>query len=143
MEANQDYKIINNCQVGRDALEDMLTHLADHGPSSLLLSRKFARLIGCFMDTASAIAITAPLLKPLAQAYGVDNTHLGVIIVLNLEIGILTPPLGLNLIVAMTAFKENFGFVCRAAIPFVLLMILCLLLVTFQPWIAMALVGSR
>jgi C4-dicarboxylate transporter DctM subunit len=65
---------------------------------------------------------------------------MGVIVVLNLEIGILTPPVGLNLIVAMTAFNERFGFVCRAALPFVVLMIGCLLLVTFQPWIAMALV---
>ena len=77
--------------------------------------------MGCFMDTASAIPIAAPLLKPIAEAHGIGPTHLGIIMILNLEIGILTPPLGLNLIVAMTAFKENFGVVCRAAIPFVLL----------------------
>ena len=57
MEVNKENKIIDNCQVGRDALEDMLTHLVDHGPSSLLLSKKFAPLISCFMDQIE-IAIT-------------------------------------------------------------------------------------
>ena len=57
MEVNKENKIIDNCQVGRDALEDMLTHLADHGPSSLLLSKKFSPLISCFMDQIE-IAIT-------------------------------------------------------------------------------------
>lgn len=119
-----------------------MTEHVQNGTVFLLLTNVMLLIIGCFMDTASAIAITAPLLKPLAEAYGIGSTHLGVIIVLNLEVGILTPPLGLNLIVAMTAFNEKFGFVCRAAIPFVLLMILCLLLVTFQPWIAMGLVEA-
>ncbi|MCD1634513.1 TRAP transporter large permease [Martelella mediterranea] len=126
--------------------QQIIAFMTDHVQNEavfLLLTNLMLLIIGCFMDTASSIAITAPLLKPLAEAYGVGSTHLGVIIVLNLEIGILTPPLGLNLIVAMTAFKENFGVVCRAAIPFVLLMIVCLLLVTFQPWIAMALVNAR
>ena len=50
MEVNKENKIIDNCQVGRDALEDMLTHLADHGPSSLLLSKRFAPLIICFLN---------------------------------------------------------------------------------------------
>ena len=50
LEVNKENKIINNCQVDRGALEDMLTHLADHGPSSLLVSKKFSPLISCFMD---------------------------------------------------------------------------------------------
>jgi C4-dicarboxylate transporter DctM subunit len=123
--------------------QEIVAFMSEHVQSSmafLLLTNAILLLVGCFMDTASAIAITAPLLQPLAEVYGVDKTHLGVIVVLNLEIGILTPPLGLNLIVAMTAFNERFGFVCRSVLPFVGLMILCLLAVTFQPWIAMALV---
>lgn len=107
----------------------------------ILLTNLVLLIVGCFMDTASAIAIASPLLKPVAEAYGMNDIHLGVIIILNLEIGILTPPLGLNLIVAMTAFKESFGLICRSAIPWVLMMLGCLLLITFQPWIAMALVN--
>lgn len=110
--------------------------------SFILLINVILLVMGCFMDTTSALTIASPLLKPIAQAYGIDATRLGIIMILNLEIGILTPPLGLNLIVAMTAFKQSFGTVCRAAVPWVVLMIACLLLVSFQPWIAMALVGT-
>ncbi|WCE68635.1 TRAP transporter large permease subunit (plasmid) [Sulfitobacter faviae] len=121
----------------------IISFIAEHVESPtafILLTNGVLLLIGCFMDTASALTIASPLLKPIAEAYGIDSVHLGIIMILNLEIGILTPPLGLNLIVAMTAYRESFGFICRAAIPFVILMILCLLLITFQPWIAMALV---
>jgi C4-dicarboxylate transporter DctM subunit len=123
----------------------IITFMVEHveSPTSFILLTNVVLLImGCFMDTASAITIASPLLKPVAEAYGIGVTHLGIIMILNLEIGILTPPLGLNLIVAMTAFRESFSFVCRAVIPFVALMILCLLLVTFQPWIALYLVGN-
>ena len=107
----------------------------------LFITNFLLLLAGCFLDTASALAISAPLLKPIAEAYGVNATHLGIIMILNLEIGILTPPLGLNLIVAMTAYRERFGTICIAAVPFVLLMLACLILITFQPWIALALVN--
>jgi C4-dicarboxylate transporter DctM subunit len=60
----------------------------------------------------------------------------GVVMILNLEIGYLTPPVGLNLIVAMGAFKQPFGLLCRAALPFIGLMLACLALVVWQPWIA-------
>lgn len=108
----------------------------------ILLTNVVLLIMGCFMDTASAITIASPLLRPVAEAYGIGVTHLGIIMILNLEIGILTPPLGLNLIVAMTAFNASFGAVCRAALPWVVLMILCLLLVSFQPWIALSLVSG-
>ncbi|MFC2967963.1 TRAP transporter large permease [Acidimangrovimonas pyrenivorans] len=96
-------------------------------------------VMGCFMDTSSAIVIAAPLLQPLAQSYGFSTTQLGIIMVLNLEIGILTPPLGMNLIVAMSAFGERFGFICRAVLPWIVMMLLSLLAVTFLPWIALGL----
>ena len=77
MEVNKENKIIDNCQVGRDALEDMLTHLADHGPSSLLLSKKFAPLISCFMNQIE-IAITgewAPAIRAdIEQGATADET---------------------------------------------------------------------
>jgi C4-dicarboxylate transporter DctM subunit len=63
-----------------------------------------------------------------------------VVMILNLEIGYLTPPVGLNLIVAMSAFKQPFGLLCRAAVPFMLLMLGCLIVIIWQPWIAMWLV---
>lgn len=131
--------VITEHRIPHHVIAYMTEHI-ESGTSFLLLTNLVLLAMGCFMDTASAITIASPLLKPLAEAYGISSTHLGIIMILNLEIGILTPPLGLNLIVAMTAFKEKFGFVCRAAVPFVILMLLCLLLITFQPWIALALV---
>ncbi|WP_119420669.1 TRAP transporter large permease [Desertibaculum subflavum] len=98
--------------------------------------------VGCLMDTSSAILVLAPLLAPMAEAYGYSKVVFGIIMILNLEIGYLTPPVGLNLIVAMSAFKQPFGTLCRAAVPFILLMLACLFLVIWQPWIAMYLVGS-
>ncbi len=120
-----------------------ITQHVESQTAFLLPTNGVLLLMGCFMDTASALTVATPLLKPVADAYGVGVTHLGIIMILNLEIGILTPPLGLNLIVAMTAFREKFLTICLAAVPFVVLMILCLLLVTFQPWIALGLFAIK
>ena len=81
----------------------------------------------------SAILILAPLLLIPAMAYGIDPIHFGVIMVINLEIGFLTPPLGLNLIVAMTAFRAKFGEVCLAVLPFISIILLVLMIVTYVP----------
>jgi C4-dicarboxylate transporter DctM subunit len=99
--------------------------------------------VGCLMTTGEAILILAPLLAPLAEAYGYDKVVFGIIMILNLEIGFLTPPVGLNLVVAMSAFKQPFGLLVRAALPFIGLMLACLALVVWQPWIAMALVNGK
>ena len=99
--------------------------------------------VGCLMTTGEAILILAPLLAPVAEAYGYDKIVFGIIMILNLEIGFLTPPVGLNLIVAMSAFKQPFGLLVKAAIPFILMMLGCLLLVVWQPWIAMYLVNGK
>jgi C4-dicarboxylate transporter DctM subunit len=82
------------------------------------------------------------LLAPVAESYGYNRVLFGLIMILNLEIGYLTPPVGLNLIVAMSAFKQSFGLLCRAALPFIGLMLVCLALVIWQPWIAMSFVGK-
>jgi C4-dicarboxylate transporter DctM subunit len=106
----------------------------------LLMVNVLLLIVGCFVDTMSAIVILAPLLLPMAEAFGIDPIHFGIIMVINLEIGLLTPPLGMNLIVAMTAFKANFGTVVRGALPFIALMIVVLMLVTFIPAISLALI---
>jgi C4-dicarboxylate transporter DctM subunit len=100
-------------------------------------------IVGCLMTTGEAILVLAPLLAPLAAAYGYDKVVFGLIMILNLEIGYLTPPVGLNLIVAMTAFKQPFGLLCRAAVPFIAVMLVCLVTVIWQPWIAMYFVTGK
>lgn len=98
-------------------------------------------LIGCVMDIGSAILILAPVLTPLAIAQGIDPVHFGIIMVVNLEIGYLTPPVGMNLIVAMTVFREDFWTICRAVVPFLLLMLTALVILTFWPDLSLFLVG--
>jgi C4-dicarboxylate transporter DctM subunit len=109
----------------------------------MLVVNMLLLLVGCLMTTGEAILVLAPLLAPVAAAYGYDKVIFGLIMILNLEIGYLTPPVGLNLIVAMSAFKQPFGRLCIAAIPFILLMMFCLALVIWQPWIAMYLVNGK
>ena len=97
-------------------------------------------IVGCLMTSGEAILILAPMLAPLAAAYGYDKVLFGIIMIVNLEIGFLTPPVGLNLLVAMSTFKQKFGELVVAAVPFIVMMLACLALVAWQPWIAMALV---
>jgi C4-dicarboxylate transporter DctM subunit len=103
----------------------------------LLGTNLFLLLLGCLMDIGSAILVLAPMLLPLAVEQGVSPLHFGVMMVVNLEIGYLTPPLGLNLIVAMGVFREDFWTICRAVLPFVFLMLGCLLIITFVPGLAL------
>jgi C4-dicarboxylate transporter DctM subunit len=109
----------------------------------MLIVNLLLLLVGCLMTTGEAILVLAPLLAPVAAAYGYDKVIFGLIMILNLEIGYLTPPVGLNLIVAMSAFKQPFGRLCIAAMPFILLMMFCLALVIWQPWIAMYFVNRK
>src|SRR5437762_6265872 len=103
----------------------------------MLLVNILLLIVGCLMTTGEAILVLGPLLAPIASSYGYDKVIFGLIMILNLEIGYLTPPVGLNLIVAMSAFKQPFGRLCIAALPFIGLMLVCLALVIWQPWIAM------
>jgi C4-dicarboxylate transporter, DctM subunit len=114
-------------------LVSSLGALIDSKTSFLIITNLFLLLVGCVMDIGSAILILAPILQPLAASYGMDPVHFGVMTVVNLEIGYLTPPLGLNIIVAMGAFKEEFWTVCRAMLPFMLLMLLGLCIIAWWP----------
>ena len=108
--------------------------------SFLLLTLVGLLVVGCFVDIGSAILIVAPLLAPLAVAQNVDLTHFGVIMIVNLELGYLTPPLGLNLIVAMGVFKEDFWVIAKSVLPFLALMFFGLLVVTFWPALSLFLI---
>ena len=96
----------------------------------LILVNIFLLILGCMMDIMSAILIVAPLLTPIAMAYGVHPVHFGIIFIVNLEIGYLTPPLGLNLFVASSVFDKSILKVIKSVIPFTLLMIVALAIIT-------------
>ena len=90
-------------------------------------------IIGCFIDTPSAILVMTPLLAPVAIAQGVDLIHLGVIITVNLAIGFFTPPFGVNLFVVQSLFRDPLSDVYRGAIPFILASIVALMVITYVP----------
>ena len=94
-------------------------------------------IVGCLMTTGEAILIFAPILMPIAQQFGFDKVIFGIMMIINLEIGLLTPPVGLNLIVAMSAFKENLGVLVKSVLPFIFLMLLGLGLISAFPIISL------
>lgn len=108
----------------------------------LLLVNVVLLVAGCFMETSSAILILAPILLPIALELGVNPIHLGIIMVMNLEIGMVTPPLGLNLFVAGGISKMGVPQVARAAAPSALVLLAALILVTYVPAISLALLGG-
>jgi C4-dicarboxylate transporter, DctM subunit len=89
--------------------------------------------VGMLMDIFSAIIVVVPLITPVARHYGIDPYHLGIIFLLNLEIGYITPPVGLNLYISAFAFKKPVMEVTRAAIPFLICMIVALGVITYIP----------
>ena len=89
--------------------------------------------VGMIMDIFSAIVIVLPLIGPIAKHYGIDPYHLGVIFLLNLEVGYMTPPVGLNLYISSAKFQKPVIDVIRAVIPFMLTTLVALLLVTYVP----------
>ncbi|MDR2313965.1 MAG: TRAP transporter large permease subunit [Spirochaetaceae bacterium] len=99
----------------------------------LLLLNLSLFIVGCLMDIFSAILIVLPLVSPLGAAYGIDPVHLGIIFIINLEVGFLTPPVGLNLFLASYRFKKPFIQVCRYVLPFLLIQLLVVFLVTYVP----------
>ena len=106
----------------------------------LLLLNLSLFLIACVMDIFSAILVLLPLIVPLAQAYGIDPVHLGIIFIVNLEAGFLTPPVGMNLFLATYRFKKPFAEICRNVLPFLAVRIGVVLLVTYIPALSTALV---
>lgn len=121
------------------ALADWITASIHSKVAFLLAVNALLLIVGCLFDVVSAILILGPLLLTAATAYGINPIHFGVIMVINLEIGFLTPPIGLNLIVATTAFKEKFGEICISVLPFIAIIVIVLALVTFVPGLTLAL----
>jgi tripartite ATP-independent transporter DctM subunit len=103
----------------------------------LLLLNVFLLVVGCVMDIFSATMVIVPLILPLALHFGVDPVHLGIIFLANLEIGYLTPPVGINLFLASQRFREPILSLFRAALPFLFIMLVWLALVTYVPQLSL------
>jgi tripartite ATP-independent transporter DctM subunit len=103
-------------------------------------------VVGALMDIYSAIIIIVPLIAPMAAAYGINPVHLGVIFLANMQLGYLMPPMGENLFLSAYRFDRPLPQVYRATIPYVVILAVTILLITYLPWLTLApleLVGWR
>ncbi len=115
--------------------ESMLS--AGLGPITFLIVVNVLLLIGGqFMEPSGLLIIVAPLVFPIAIALGIDPIHLGIMMVVNMEIGMITPPVGLNLFVTAGVAKMSMLSVVKAALPWVAVMFLFLIIVTYVPWVS-------
>jgi C4-dicarboxylate transporter, DctM subunit len=111
-----------------------------HSPLLFLLALNFFLLIvGCLMDIFSAIVVVVPLMIPLGVAFGINPIHLGIIFLANLELGYLTPPVGMNLFLSSYRFNKPMPVVCKSIIPILLVLLGGVLLITYVPFMSTAL----
>ena len=103
----------------------------------LLIINIVLLIAGCFVDPTSAILVLTPLLLPLVQAAGVDPVHFGIIMTLNLAIGMFTPPFGLNIFMTQAMFKPRLELIYRGLVPFIIINLITLVLVTYIPEISL------
>lgn len=101
----------------------------------------FLLLVGCIMDIYSALLVVVPLILPIAVSYGIDPVHLGIIFLTNLEIGYSTPPVGMNLFISCFRFKKHVIELYRATIPFIIILLIGLMLITYIPQLSLGLIA--
>ena len=110
------------------------------GPNSfLLVLLVFLLMLGCILDIFSATALVVPLLLPIASRYGVDPIHLGIVFLATMELGYLTPPVGLNLFIASHRFERSMPQIYWATQPFLLVSLLAVIIITFWPGLSLML----
>ena len=105
--------------------------------SFLIAINIFLLLSGCLLDIFSAILILLPILIPIVEQYGINPYHFAIIFLVNLEIGYLTPPVGMNLFIAAYRFKQPILKIYQASFPYLLLLLACLIIITFWPPLSM------
>lgn len=111
-------------------------------PWALLMAMNCLLLVvGCLIDPISAILMLAPLLVPVAQAAGIDIVHFGIVMTVNLAIGLFTPPFGVNLFVAQSTLRLQLPLLYRSIVPFLFVYLVGLIIVTYVPWLS--LVGPK
>jgi len=131
---------IVDAQIPQELTQWLRGHVAS--PLVFLLLLNLVLIVkGFFIDIFSAITIVVPLIAPLGAAYGINPVHLGIIFLANLELGYLTPPLGLNLFLASYRFEQPVVRIYRDVLPFQLVMLAAVLIITYVPWMTTVLLG--
>ncbi|GKV65228.1 MULTISPECIES: TRAP transporter large permease [unclassified Sporosarcina] len=119
------------------AIADFILSISANKIVILLLINILLLIVGTFMETNAAIIILTPILLPIVTTLGVNPIHFGLIMILNLAIGFITPPLGANLFMAAQISNTKFELLMKAIIPWIIVMIIVLLLVTYIPAISL------
>ncbi len=122
--------------IDRQIPHEALTFIQEQVTSKLaflLILNIFLLAVGCVLDVFSALVIVVPLIMPMAASYDIHPVHLGIIFLANLQIGYSTPPIGMNLFIAALRFERPMLQLYRASLPFLLLLLMCLAVVTFVP----------
>jgi len=109
--------------------------------SFLLLLNIFLLVLGAFLDIFSAIVLIIPLLLPVALGFGVHPVHLGMIFLANMQIGYMTPPVGLNLFIASYRFDKPIIQLYKATLPFLVILLLSVLIITYLPWLSLVFIN--
>lgn len=127
--------VLTEEQIPQQIANAMLS--AGFGPVMFLVMVNIILLIGGqFMEPSGLLVIVAPLVFPLAIELGIDPIHLGIIMVVNMEIGMITPPVGLNLFVTSGVAGMSMMSVVRASLPFLAVLLVFLIIITYIPWIS-------
>ena len=116
-----------------NAIRELLTNKY----SFLLFLNIFLLVVGAMMDIFSAIIVVVPLIVPIANEFGIHPIHLAIIFLTNMEIGFITPPIGINLFISSVTFKSSVTSLYRACFPFFLLLLLALMVVTYVPFLSL------
>ena len=105
----------------------------------LILLNLFLLVVGCLLDIFSALIVVVPLITPVASAYGINPIHLGIIFLANLQIGALTPPVGMSLFISSLRFEKPMSKIIMASLPFIVVLLFVLAIITYVPWFSLAL----
>jgi len=105
----------------------------------LILLNLFLLVVGCLLDIFSALIVVVPLITPVASAYGINPVHLGIIFLANLQIGALTPPVGMSLFISSLRFEQPMSKIIMASLPFIAVLLFVLAIITYVPWLSLAL----
>lgn len=119
-------------------IADYIVNLTENPIIILLLINILLLFVGMFMETLAAIIILVPILLPVVVAVGVDPVHFGIVMIVNLALGMVTPPVGVNLFVGARVGETSLEKASLGAIPFILAMLAVLLLITYVPWLSLA-----
>jgi len=125
-----------NFLIDQEIPNQLLNYIRDHIHNKwifLLALNIFLLIVGCMIDMFSALILVVPLILPIAQSYGIHPVHLGIIFMTNLEIGYSTPPVGINLFISSLRFGRPIIELYRASLPFLGILFVCLLIVTYFP----------